>query len=643
MPTNPYYPSVPASDGTNNVGLAGAMFQVFEIEDTNRTTPLPLLSTSGLPIAVYETTSMGVLPPVHVVSPNMSHIFKSGEWEWRRDSFDGAQEAVFEARDAAAAAAERAAQDAQTAVDAIGSMLPRTAAGDVLAAEVLTPETNLRAAVETVARNIGGGGGAPDDTAGSALYRVENLYPRPNSAAASDWFNNGFGTDGAGTSAIQIGGGHKGRNSFNLKWTTPATGTGTNTGPQITTQGRAVIEPGKPVNGSLFIEAVDTPGDVQVWLRLIFRDAANALVGEHGGAVQTIRKGEGPQRALTPIVKAPTNAVRAHVTVTVWTSSMVGTGTLKFSCPQIEQTRAAGPYRDGDFPDSKWVGTKGDSASVGVLTEAGRLAAFGDSHFGQADGGGYTLPDLVAKLIGREVVNSGRGGEPSTGIAIRAGVTPLIVAGGTIPATTTAVSVSATPTQTHRTDSGAWPYVGELAGIGGSLIQQGGKWTFTRSHAGAETVIPPDTTFIPYGTATAADVWLWCGGNNLANYDVVMRDVESFVAACKAAGRQFLLVSLYNNGLEPQGSDGYSTILRINREWKRRWPQNYVEAREYLIANGLALVGKVATTADLQAISEDRIPPSLLADNVHLSPDAREMVVAPLLVQTMRRRGMIPS
>ena len=58
----------------------------------------------------------------------------------------------------AVAAAERAAQDAATAMEAIDTMLPRAEAGDVLAAEVLTPQTTLRAAVETVARNIGGGG-----------------------------------------------------------------------------------------------------------------------------------------------------------------------------------------------------------------------------------------------------------------------------------------------------------------------------------------------------------------------------------------------------------------------------------------------------------------------------------------------------
>lgn len=59
----------------------------------------------------------------------------------------------------AVAAAERAALDAQAAVDAVDSMLLRDEAGDVLAAEVLTPATSLRAAVETVARNVGGGGG----------------------------------------------------------------------------------------------------------------------------------------------------------------------------------------------------------------------------------------------------------------------------------------------------------------------------------------------------------------------------------------------------------------------------------------------------------------------------------------------------
>lgn len=74
----------------------------------------------------------------------------------------------------AAAAAERAAQDAATAMEAIDTMLPRAEAGDVLAAEVLTPQTTLRAAVETVARNIGGGSGEVSDGTIATLISPES-------------------------------------------------------------------------------------------------------------------------------------------------------------------------------------------------------------------------------------------------------------------------------------------------------------------------------------------------------------------------------------------------------------------------------------------------------------------------------------
>lgn len=122
MPTPPrrlllaFYPAIPASDGTSMTAPVNAPFEVFELSDTSFSNPLALQSTAGLNAAPLVTTAQGVLPPVNVMSPNFSHIFKSGEWQWRRDSFEGAQEATeAAAADAArsAAAAEEAARLAQ--------------------------------------------------------------------------------------------------------------------------------------------------------------------------------------------------------------------------------------------------------------------------------------------------------------------------------------------------------------------------------------------------------------------------------------------------------------------------------------------------------------------------------------------------
>lgn len=97
-----FYPGTLAAD-PGTVGrspLPNAVFQVFELTDTAQVNPLPLNDSSGLSITSLASTSLGVLPPVYVTSPNLSHNWVSGTWVWRRDSFDGAQAAVTAAKNA---------------------------------------------------------------------------------------------------------------------------------------------------------------------------------------------------------------------------------------------------------------------------------------------------------------------------------------------------------------------------------------------------------------------------------------------------------------------------------------------------------------------------------------------------------------
>lgn len=97
-----FYPGTLAAD-PGTVGrspLPNAVFQVFELTDTAQVNPLPLKDSSGLSITSLASTSLGVLPPVYVTSPNLSHNWVSGTWVWRRDSFDGAQAAVTAAKNA---------------------------------------------------------------------------------------------------------------------------------------------------------------------------------------------------------------------------------------------------------------------------------------------------------------------------------------------------------------------------------------------------------------------------------------------------------------------------------------------------------------------------------------------------------------
>lgn len=154
-----YYPSIPASDGTSMEARENSEFQVFELADTTFTTPLPLLSPAGTDGAPLVTTAQGVVPPVNVVSPNLSHNFKSGEWVWRRDSFDEAEAATQEARDAASASASAAQASAYAAIQAASNAVAPTSTAVQVA--ITTPGTAANIAVTAAAEQAAATAAAP--------------------------------------------------------------------------------------------------------------------------------------------------------------------------------------------------------------------------------------------------------------------------------------------------------------------------------------------------------------------------------------------------------------------------------------------------------------------------------------------------
>jgi hypothetical protein len=484
---------------------------------------------------------------------------------------------------------------------------------------------------------------------------VVNLVPSPLSLSTADWTAGGFSTGGDGTVAVTDGAGFKSTPAFVQKWTVASTNSGTNQGPNL---GPTYLN-GAPVTvdldyvASLYAEVIDTPGDVLVQPLVMYRDASTgALISQVGSGLVTLRKNKGPQRLTAPASKAPAGAV-CVLSARIWTPSEMGTGTIRLSAPQVEQASAIGPFRHGDMPGAAWVGTPNDSATFAMAATKERYAAYGDSHFGQNDGPsggnvGYTLPAYIEEVLGREVVNGGRGGETSTGIAMRAGAIPVTVsvAGGSIPATTTAVVVTPTfPVGSSPIfrDGTPWTFECKIAGVIGILQRLADTtWDFTRQVAGSSVSVPSGTPVTLNAVAEKSDLWFLQMGANLPSYGTVLADIDSVVAKCRAEGRDFLVFSIYNNSSEPSGSTNYNLLKSINDELAKRYAQRYIDTRRFLIDSGLAASGLTPTSDDLVAISEDRIPPSLMdvTDGIHLNPTGRQ-AVAGYVRQVMTSRGLI--
>lgn len=101
-----FYEALPATDGVMMNPVPGAVFQVFEISDTIFSTPLTLRVGAGNPTTQVEaSTPQGIVPGTYVTSQNFEHHWKSGDFVWRRNSFDGAKAAVEQAAASASTAA----------------------------------------------------------------------------------------------------------------------------------------------------------------------------------------------------------------------------------------------------------------------------------------------------------------------------------------------------------------------------------------------------------------------------------------------------------------------------------------------------------------------------------------------------------
>ncbi|MDQ3466101.1 MAG: twin-arginine translocation signal domain-containing protein [Actinomycetota bacterium] len=271
-------------------------------------------------------------------------------------------------------------------------------------------------------------------------------------------------------------------------------------------------------------------------------------------------------------------------------------------------------------------------ASAGILgpathaSAAGRpISCWGDSLTMGVGAGGFAFsyPAVLSEIIGSEVYNGGRGGERSGAIAARqGGVLARVAAEVTIPASGYAVI--------HLADEVFFrgPVPGKVMGVDGSLYFTGSGTAhrFTRTSAGAETVVPTNTAFHATGAERmrGSDPIIWAGHN-----DDYLRErpgpspsmtIEDNIAAMVAynqstgSGSNYLVLSLINGRDGGVGSVYYDrAMIEVNGNLARTYGSQYLDVHRYLVDQALGDVGLVPTPQDLIDIAEDIPPASLRA------------------------------
>lgn len=243
----------------------------------------------------------------------------------------------------------------------------------------------------------------------------------------------------------------------------------------------------------------------------------------------------------------------------------------------------------------------------------------------------------TATLLGIPVVTVAQAGYTSTEASVRLGATDLglTVTGNQIPASGSVAVTAIDPPTSYRGAAAttfAFEWIGTLQGVPGTFIRHSESnpltMEFVRTTAGSVVECPPGSLF----HATYADshrskiLTIWVGRNNITAQADIVRDVQRSVDHMRHYINRYLVVSVTNGQAEPFGSANYDTIMAINAKLLAEHGTNFVDVRRHLIDYGLTDAGITPTAGDLTAISEDRIPPSLMADSIHLNTQGQNSV-----------------
>lgn len=319
---------------------------------------------------------------------------------------------------------------------------------------------------------------------------------------------------------------------------------------------------------------------------------------------------------------------------------------------RIAEPAAVDAY--GNTPDwvlERWSERMADylQADMGIKPRSA-IAAYGDSMTERYQHtGGQSWTDVLAAELGVPVMNLGKSGQSSTEVAVRVGGVPFraTVAGNTIPASGAVGLTAYTPSTFWRTTL-EHQYAGTLAGVPGVLRQNVGDpvtFHFIRDEPGAATPCPPNSLFVPAQSKYLK--WtpiIWIGRNNVGDgfAQKAIDDIDAIVGSLPFSdeARRFLVFSVCNSQAEPRGSAGYARVMEINNHLESTYRDQYVDVRAWLRDRALGAMGLTPDAADTAAIAEDRIPPRLMQDNLHIT-EAAGLALGRYIVTVITEKGIL--
>lgn len=239
---------------------------------------------------------------------------------------------------------------------------------------------------------------------------------------------------------------------------------------------------------------------------------------------------------------------------------------------------------------------------------------------------------LYGLLDGREVINCGVGGENTVNIASRQGGFPNIVKPFTIPADTNKLEIELTNIYGDSAGillqggSALDPITGKyvmtaqinpcsINGVEGALTYENGKYYFSRSEKGESVIVSRPTTLITYAMKSMRDniniIWLGTNGGFSTSSELI-EYIDAMIDYMTPINKKYIVF-----GIHHLVSTVTETFEMIEKNMTLHFGRHYINQRKYMLEYGLSDAGITPTVEDTTAISQGKIPPSLLYDDVH--------------------------
>lgn len=271
----------------------------------------------------------------------------------------------------------------------------------------------------------------------------------------------------------------------------------------------------------------------------------------------------------------------------------------------------------------------------GIAQKEENVACRGDSlTYGYGASPGSTdYPSVLAKLCGKTVYNLGVSGESTDEILARQGGFPAIINPVNIPADTSNVEITFANTinigggNTHLLRKSSNNLVNPVIidGVEGNISLSNNKYYFARLKDGtAHEVKRPQYVITKEMREHKDDIQIIFMGTN-GGWMITADDAETRIKKLTSqidmmidynTSKKYIIIGMHYfyswvlyNGL---------TKEQLENAMLLKYGNHYINLRKYMIEYGLADAGLTATEADMEAINNGNVPPSLLySDGIH--------------------------